>query len=168
MVEIINAIMQNQYIQIVLSLIQFIGWGAIAAFIVAIVTYVRRLKRKVNNDVLQKADIVALSEKHDESVEQIKNLKREIQALHDYNKATNDAVAILLLTSRRVNADSKLAFAQRVKELADSEAVLKAADAVIDVDHSTAGNTEEDIDEEKSATSADATDALLAKLGLEV
>lgn len=164
MTEFINSILQNQYIQILFSAIQFIGWGGISAFVVAILSWRRKIKNQLDLDMLKKADLKELAEKNESAIGEITKLKDELNREHEYNVLTNDAVILLLLSSRRVDGATKLSIAKRAQTLADSEAVRKAAEAAIAAIPEDTSLTEEDEDAIKNEEYAQETDAILNKI----
>lgn len=165
MTEFINNILSNQYVQIVLSAINFIGWGSISVFIVNIVSWRRKLKTQLNKDILKKSDLSNLAKEYEIVVDEIDKLKSDIERLHEYNRLTNDAVVLQILSSRRIDGATKLSIAKRAQILADNEVVKKAAETVIaTIPENT--YTEEEADEDKSRREADETDLLLKELGI--
>lgn len=164
MTEFINHVLANQYVQILLSAIQFIGWGGIATFIVTIVSWRRKLKRKIDNDMLKKDDLSELAQMHESTVKEVDRLKEELNRQHEYNVLTSDAVILLVLSSRRIDGATKLSIAKRAQMLADNEAVKKAAEAAIAAIPKNSTSTEEDDDMKKNNEYADNTDELLQQL----
>lgn len=164
MTEFINSILNNQYIQILLSAIQFIGWGGISAFIVAIVSWRRKLKTQIDLDMLKKVDLKELADKYAGAVDEVANLKDELAREHEYNVLTNDAVILLILSSRRIDGATKLSIAKRAQNLAENEAVRKAAEAAIASIPEDTTLTEDDEDANKNEEYAQQTDNLLDTL----
>lgn len=164
MTEFITKVLANQYVQILLSAIQFVGWGGIATFIVTIVSWRRKLKQHLDTGVLKKEDLAELAEKNEQTVKEVERLKDELKREHEYNVLTNDAAILQVLSSRRIDGATKLAIAKRAQVLADNEVVKKAAEnALASIPEDTL-TTEEEQDEQQNNTYANDTDNLLKQL----
>lgn len=164
MTEIITQILSNQYVQILLSAIQFVGWGGIATFIVTIVSWRRKLKKRLDDETLKKNDLDGLAEKLAAANAEVGKLADELKREHEYNALTNDAVVLQVLSSRRIDGKTKLAIAKQAQTLADNEVVRKAAEAAIAAIPEDTVTTEDDDDETKNSEYAANTDELLKQL----
>lgn len=163
MSEFITTVLSNQYVQLVLSWIQFIGWGTVATIVIAIISKIRSMKKTINTEMLFKKDLSELSEKWNEATAKIAELERELKKAHEYNRLTNDAVIILLLTSRNVESRAKLQFATRVKELPAGSTVIETAESVIE-QNTDDNKTDEQRDAVVNDIDVDETDKILKQL----
>lgn len=165
MSDFINNVLQNPYVQKVITYITALGITGVFTIIVCIVNAVKKLKKDVS-ETLQKKDLKELSKKYEECKEEIIQLKNQLKLAAEYNRLVNDGISILVLNNRRIDSTTKINYAFKVKELSGSETVKAIAESTIgEKSEEIKPTTEEEQEEVTNTDEADVVSYLLNKLG---